>query len=101
MSTALNDVSIGYEPPPDGDHDPALTCLEQRLRQIRPGSHLCLIYDSRDERFRPLAAFIHDGLARGEPCTHQVGTKLYYKPPDYALGPADAEEQIDWMLDVL
>ena len=33
---------------------------------IRPGEHLCLTFDDDEEREPVLAAFVSDGLARGD-----------------------------------
>jgi signal transduction histidine kinase/ActR/RegA family two-component response regulator len=39
---------------------------DRRIGRLRQGDHLCLIYDSADEKLAALVPFLRTGLARGE-----------------------------------
>src|SRR5574341_579099 len=42
--------------------------LAQQLELLRPGDHLCLIYETPEEQFAAVVPFLRDGLAREEQC---------------------------------
>jgi signal transduction histidine kinase len=42
--------------------------LEEELSSLEAGSHLCAATVTRDERHQAVAAFLHDGMRRGECC---------------------------------
>jgi PAS domain S-box-containing protein len=44
--------------------------LHQQIERLRPGDHLCLIYESRAEQLAIAAAFTKAGLERGERCLY-------------------------------
>jgi signal transduction histidine kinase len=44
--------------------------LKNDLADVRHGDHICLPYDSVDDRVRVMAPFIGEGLARGERCLY-------------------------------
>jgi signal transduction histidine kinase len=44
------------------------TELELELRRLKPGQHLCLLYDSPADTWDTIVPYFRDGLARGEQC---------------------------------
>jgi signal transduction histidine kinase len=44
--------------------------LARQLGEIRPGEHVCLIYDTPADQAAVIGPFIRDGLARGERCLY-------------------------------
>jgi PAS domain S-box-containing protein len=42
--------------------------LQRQLAALRPGDHLCLIYESPEEQFAAVVPYIRDGLRRDEQC---------------------------------
>lgn len=44
--------------------------LELRLSALKPGDHLCLIYETPEEQFAAAIPFMRDGLAREEQCLY-------------------------------
>ena len=47
--------------------------LEGQLAELRPGNHLCMLFDSDAERLGALVPYLRDGLARGERCLYAFG----------------------------
>jgi hypothetical protein len=56
-------MGIGIPPQPSAQ-------LELRLSALKPGDHLCLIYDTPEEQFAAAIPFMRDGLAREEQCLY-------------------------------
>jgi len=44
--------------------------LERTIAELKPGDHLCLIYQSPQEKFEAAVPFIQNGLGRGEQCLY-------------------------------
>jgi PAS domain S-box-containing protein len=47
--------------------------LERQLAELRPGNHLCVLYEPEAERLSSLVPYLCDGLARGERCLYAAG----------------------------
>ncbi len=62
----MGDVGRGIEP--------RETSLRQVLEGLKPHDHLCLIYESPQERIAAAVPFIAIGLRRGEKCIYVVDT---------------------------
>ncbi|MBI2939286.1 MAG: MEDS domain-containing protein [Chloroflexi bacterium] len=50
---------------------------EQQIAALRPGDHLCLIYDNLAEQMAAVAAFMRDGLAAGERCVYIADDRTF------------------------
>jgi PAS domain S-box-containing protein len=47
--------------------------LEHELAKLRPGNHLCMLFESDAEKLGALVPYLRDGLARGERCLYAAG----------------------------
>src|SRR5438270_9847536 len=50
-----------------------MNSLERQLAALKPGDHLCLLYEDAAEALAAAAPFIAHGLARGEQCLYISG----------------------------
>ncbi len=74
-----------------------------RIEELRPGDHLCTIYDSDEQHRALLTRFIAAGLARGERVLYVVdartGDTIRAYLADAGVDPADAERRDQlWIL---
>jgi hypothetical protein len=55
---------------PSDPTNPIGSSLAEQLALLRPGDHLCLIYETPEEQFAAVVPFMRDGLAREEQCLY-------------------------------